>query len=223
MSEFRLVIFDCDGVLVDSERITNQVFADVLNEIGLPVTLEDMFNDFVGRSMPQCLELITKMLGTPLPEDFVERYTARATLALLSGLAAVPGIEKALNELRLPYCVASNGDHTKMRTTLGITKLLPRFEGRLYSATEVTKGKPFPDLFLYAAKKQGVRPSSCIVIEDTPTGVTAGVAAGMTVYGYAALTPAYRLLDAGAHGTFTDMSLLSDLIEHGPHPSVLSY
>jgi HAD superfamily hydrolase (TIGR01509 family) len=220
MPQFDLVIFDCDGVLVDSERITNQVFAEMLNEIGLPVTLEDMFEKFVGRSMSQCLELIAEMLGTQPPEDFVENYKKRTTSALLSKLTAVPGIESALDKIRLPYCVASSGDHDKMRTTLGITKLLPRFEGKLYSVTEVKKGKPHPDVFLYAAQKHAVEPSSCVVIEDTPTGVKAGIAAGMTVYGYAALTPASRLLEAGAHGTFADMALLPSLIERGPHSSV---
>ena len=216
MLQFDLVIFDCDGVLVDSERITNQVFADMLNEIGLPVTLEDMFEKFVGRSMSQCLELITEMLGTQPPEDFVNNYKRRTTSALLSKLTAVSGIENALDKIRLPFCVASSGDHDKMRTTLGITKLLPRFEGKLYSVTEVNRGKPYPDVFLYAAQRHAVEPSSCVVIEDTPTGVKAGIAAGMTVYGYAALTPAFRLLEAGAHCTFTDMALLPSLIESGP-------
>jgi HAD superfamily hydrolase (TIGR01509 family) len=220
MPQFELVIFDCDGVLVDSERITNQVFADMLNEIGLPVTLEDMFQQFVGRSMSQCLDLITEMLGAHPPEDFVGNYRRRTTSALLSKLTAVPRIENALDQIRVRYCVASSGDHDKMRTTLGMTGLLPRFEGKLYSVTEVEKGKPHPDVFLYAAQKQAVAPSSCIVVEDTPTGVKAGIAAGMTVYGYAALTPASRLIEAGAHGTFTDMALLPSLIDRGPHSSV---
>lgn len=119
MPHFDLVIFDCDGVLVDSERITNQVFADMLNEIGLPVTLEDMFENFVGRSMSQCLDLITEMLGAQPPEDYVDNYRARTTSALLSKVTAVPSVEKALDQIRLPYCVASSGDHHKMRTTLG--------------------------------------------------------------------------------------------------------
>lgn len=220
MPRFNLVIFDCDGVLVDSERITNRVFADMLNEIGLPVTIEDMFEQFVGKSMGQCLELMTSLLGAQPPEDFVDNFKRRTTSALLAQLAAVPGIESALDQIRLPYCVASSGDHDKMRTTLGITQLLPRFDGRLYSVTEVARAKPHPDVFLYAAEKQAVAPSACVVIEDTPTGVKAGVAAGMTVYGYAALTPASRLLEAGAHLTFTDMACLPSLIERGPNPSI---
>ena len=215
MAHFDLVIFDCDGVLVDSERITNQVFADMLNEIGVAVTLDDMFEKFVGLSMGQCLELITAMLRKAPPGDFVEQYKKRTTAALLSKLTAVPGIEQALDALAIPFCVASSGDHDKMRTTLGITKLLPRFVGKIYSVAEVARGKPYPDVFLHAARQQGAEPASCIVIEDTPTGVKAGVAAGMTVLGYSALTPAHRLLEAGAHSTFEDMTLLPTLIANG--------
>lgn len=138
--------------------------------------------------MSQGLDMITEMLDAQPPEDFVDNYRGRTTSALLSKLTTIPGIENALDKIRVPYCVASSGKLDKMRTTLGITKLLPRFEGKLYSVTEVKKGKPHPDVFLYAAQKQAVAPSSCVVIEDRPTGVRAGVAAGMTVYGYAALT-----------------------------------
>lgn len=216
MPAFELVIFDCDGVLVDSERITNQVFADMLNEIGVPVTLEDMFEHFVGRSMDQCLELISGILGSDPPVDFVENYRIRTTSALESKLTPVLGIEEVLNDIKMPFCVASSGDHAKMRTTLGITKLLPRFEGTLFSVTDVARGKPAPDVFLFAAKQCGINPSDCAVIEDTPTGVTAGIAAGMTVYGYSALTPAARLLGAGAHRVFNDMAKLPSLIDMGP-------
>ncbi|MBI3896916.1 MAG: HAD family phosphatase [Gammaproteobacteria bacterium] len=213
--KFALVIFDCDGVLVDSERITNQVFAHMLNELGIPVTLDDMFERFVGRSMNQCLELITELLGNTPPADFVENYRRRTSEALATLLMPVAGIEAALNTIKLPCCVASSGDHEKMRTTLGITKLLPRFDGKLFSVTEVARGKPAPDVFLYAAGKYNVKPSACVVIEDTPTGVSAGIAAGMTVYGYSALTPAARLLSAGAHQVFSDMAELPALIDMG--------
>jgi HAD superfamily hydrolase (TIGR01509 family) len=212
MPPFELVIFDCDGVLVDSERITNQVFAQMLNELGLPVKLDDMFENFVGHSMQQCLTLIADMLGHAPPKDFVESYRKRTKAALESQLVAVTGIESALDNIALPYCVASSGDHDKMRMTLGITGLLPRFDGKLYSVTEVEKPKPSPDVFLYAAQQQGISPAACVVIEDTPTGVLAAVAAGMTVYGYAALTPAHRLLTAGAHGVFRSMDEISFII-----------
>jgi HAD superfamily hydrolase (TIGR01509 family) len=211
-SKFGLVIFDCDGVLVDSELITNRVFAQMLNELGIAVTLEDMFERFVGRSMPQCLELITKLLGRPVPGHFVEEYRTRSATALRSELRAIPDIDTVLAAIRLPYCVASSGTHDKMQTTLGITGLLPQFRGKMYSVTEVARSKPFPDVFLHAARQQGVVPAKCAVIEDTPTGVRAGVAAGMTVFGYCALTPKQRLIEAGAHHTFEQMRDLPGLI-----------
>jgi beta-phosphoglucomutase-like phosphatase (HAD superfamily) len=164
MNKFELVIFDCDGVLVDSERITNQVFAQMLNELGIPVTLNDMFERFVGRSMNQCLDLISELLGHAPPADFVENYRIRTKAALEAQLTPVPGIEAALDEIKLPCCVASSGDHDQMRTTLGITGLLPRFEGRLFSVTEVARGKPAADVFLYAASKCNARAQAM----DTP-------------------------------------------------------
>jgi HAD superfamily hydrolase (TIGR01509 family) len=216
----KLVIFDCDGVLVDSESITNRVYAKMLNELGIPVTLDDMFEQFVGRSMNYCWDLVARMLGRPPPPHLIEEYLARTTAALQSELQAVPGIEEtldALEAIRVPYCVASSGTHEKMATTLGITGLLPRFMGRISSVTDVANAKPAPDVFLHAAGRNGVAPSACCVIEDSPTGVAAGVAAGMTVYGYCALTPELRLIEAGAHHTFSDMRRLPGLLfGHAP-------
>jgi HAD superfamily hydrolase (TIGR01509 family) len=211
-NKFGLVIFDCDGVLVDSELITNRIFVRMLNELGLALSLEDMFERFVGRSMPQCLEIITKLLRRPVPPQFVEEYQTRSAAALKAELKAVPDIETVLATLRIPFCVASSGTHEKMQTTLGVTGLLPQFRGKMYSVSEVAQSKPFPDVFLHAARQQGVMPADCAVIEDTPTGVRAGVAAGMTVFGYCALTPKQRLVEAGAHHTFERMRELSGLI-----------
>ena len=211
-AQFQLVISDCDGVLVDSELITNRIFASMLNELGIPVTLEDMFEQFVGRSMANCLEKIAGLLGRPVSDDFVQQYQVQTTAALQSDLKVVPGIEAVLDQIKMPYCVASSGSHEKMQTTLGITGLLPRFKGKIFSVTEVARGNPFPDVFLYAAAKSGATASKCAVVEDTPTGVAAGVAAGMTVYGYCGLTPQHRLQEAGAHYTFDSMSQLPTLL-----------
>jgi len=212
---FDLVIFDCDGVLVDSELITNRTFVRMLNELGLPLSLEDMFEQFVGRSMPQCLALVTGLLGRPLPADFEEEFQHRSAAALKAELKAVAGIETVLAALNVPFCVASSGTHEKMQTTLGVTGLLPQFAGKMYSVTEVARSKPYPDVFLHAASRQGVAPAACAVIEDTPTGVRAGVAAGMTVFGYCALTPRSSLLTAGAHHTFERMRDLPELLSTG--------
>jgi HAD superfamily hydrolase (TIGR01509 family) len=225
-SRFALVIFDCDGVLVDSELITNRVFTKMLNELGVAVSKEEAFERFVGRSLSQCLEIISGLLGREVPADFARQYHERSAAALQSELKAVAGIEAALEAIQVPYCVASNGSHDKMRITLGITGLLPKFKDKLFSVSEVPRGKPFPDVFLHAAGKSGVAPRDCVVIEDTPTGVSAGVAAGMTVYGYCAYTPAHRLIAAGAHGTFGRMSdlpaLLLDAVHFGLNRSIPS-
>jgi HAD superfamily hydrolase (TIGR01509 family) len=207
-----LIIFDCDGVLVDSERITARVFADMLGELGFAVTLRDIFDQFVGKSMDQCLEIISRSFGREVPPGFVAEYRTRSGLALHSEVKAVAGIEAVLAAIRVPFCVASNGTDEKMRTTLGVTGLLDKFSGKMFSIADVTRGKPFPDLFLHAAARFGVPPSRCAVIEDTPTGVSAGVAAGMTVYGYCALTPAHLLTEAGAHCTFDRMERLPALL-----------
>jgi HAD superfamily hydrolase (TIGR01509 family) len=211
----QLVIFDCDGVLVDSEIITNRVFAEMLAELGLHFKLEEIFERFVGRSMTQCCESIAELLQRPVPEQFVTQYHARSGAALTAELRSVAGVEACLDLLKargVPYCVASNGTPEKMQTTLGITGLAARLEGRRFSVAEVAHGKPAPDLFLHAAARFKVAPASCAVIEDTPTGVTAGIAAGMTVYGYCARTPAPRLRAAGAHHTFSAMSELPALL-----------
>jgi len=215
VSRYLLVIFDCDGVLVDSERITNQVFADLLGELGLALTLEDMFEHFVGHSMAGCLEKVAGLLGRPAPADFEATYRARSRRALETQVRAVPGIEEALAQITIPDCVASNGPTHKMRLTLGLTGLLPRFEGRLFSSEDVGRPKPAPDVFLHAARCCGVAPEDCVVVEDTPTGVAGAVAAGMTVLGYAGLTPAHRLRGAGAHHLFDRTAELPRLLSSG--------
>jgi len=215
MKPFELVIFDCDGVLVDSEIIVNRVFIGLLNELGLTVTMDDMFEEFVGRSMEYCKNLVEEKLGKKVPDEFVQRFQHESKAALESELKAVAGIQAALDAIQLPYCVASSGSHEKMKMTLGMTDLYSRFEGHIFSVNEVENGKPAPDVYLHAAKNMGFVPGVCAVVEDTPTGVTAGVSAGMTVFGYSALTPFHRLNDAGAHATFDSMSLLPDLLKSG--------
>jgi HAD superfamily hydrolase (TIGR01509 family) len=212
MSRHGLVIFDCDGVLVDSERISNQVFVDLLGELGLSLGLDYLLEHFAGHSMAYCLEQITVLLGKPPPDDFVASYHARSVRAFETELRPVPGIEQALAEITIPWCVASNGAHDKMRRTLGLTGLLPRFEGRLFSSRDVARPKPAPDVYLHAASQCRVAPGDCVVVEDTPTGVAAAVAAGMTVLGYTALMPAHRLRAAGAHQLFDRMTDLPRLL-----------
>ena len=207
-----LVIFDCDGVLVDSERIANTAFAALLGELGLDFTLEQMFEQFVGRSMATCMQQVHELLGHAPPPDFEARLRARTEQALRRDLSEVRGVREAIAAIGLPYCVASSGEHAKMRLTLGLTGLLPLFAGRLFSATEVVRGKPAPDLFLHAARCMGARPSRSVVVEDSVVGVQAAVAAGMQVFGYAALSDPSRLALAGAM-VFRDMAELPGLLQ----------
>jgi HAD superfamily hydrolase (TIGR01509 family) len=209
---WELVIFDCDGVLVDSEPIANRILAEMLNELGLPISVKDTMHAFVGRSMSSCLQIIEGRLGRPVPDDFVQTYNARSFAAFDEELHPIPGVTVALEQIRFPVCVASSASHAKMRTTLGVTGLLPRFEGRMFSATEVGRGKPDPALFLHAAARMGATPAACAVVEDTPVGVAAGLAAGMTVFGFAHAADPAALAGLGAR-VFHDMSELAGLLE----------
>ena len=160
---FDLVIFECDGVLVDSERVANEVFARVLDEeCGLQFSLEQMFDTFVGHSQSQCLAKIEALLGYPPPVTLARRYNEDINQALSRSVEAVNGVERLLTSLKLPYCVASSGSHEKMQMTLGKSGLLRFVEGRLYSTSEVERGKPHPDIYLYAAECMGVSdPARC--------------------------------------------------------------
>lgn len=206
----RNVIFDCDGVLVDSEPISNRVLAEALTGIGLPMTAEESTATFMGRSWASLVEIVEGRLGRAVPADLRARYLDRIFAAFERELQPVPGIAAALDRIALPWCVASSSSHEKMRFTLGHTGLLERFEGRLFSATEVTQGKPAPDLFLHAAARMGWAPEQCAVVEDSAAGVQAALAAGMTALAYAARTDPALL--AGAR-VFTRMAELPALLQ----------
>jgi HAD superfamily hydrolase (TIGR01509 family) len=213
-----LVIFDCDGVLVNSEQVANEVFADVLLQVcGLKFTLEDMFDNFVGHSRAQCFEKVEAILGEPPPPELDQRYQDDINRALKDSVEAIEGIESVLRNLAIPYCVASSGSHDKMRLTLGKSGLLHLFEGNIFSTSDVERGKPHPDIYLHAAATMGEhQPERCLVIEDSPLGVTGAVAAGMKVFGFAELMPAHKLKASGAQLIFEHMRDLPDLIaNHG--------
>lgn len=209
---FDLIIFDCDGVVVDSERIVHAVFNEFIAELGVDPTPE-INEQFLGRTLADCLRIVAELTGRTAPEGALERYRERRDRVLREQVQAVDGVREVLESLAVPYCIASSGDHSKMRATLGATGLLPLFAGKLFSATEVARGKPAPDVFLLAARQMGVVPSErTVVIEDSINGVLAGRAAGMAVFGYADLIAAERLAAAGAHATFTHMSELPGLL-----------
>lgn len=213
MPPFKLIIFDCDGVLVDSEGITTQVFIAMLTELEVDITFEEVMNHYVGIPMPDGLAMLAKQYGFTPPADFVERFYRNSMVVLADQLQPVPGIKTVIKQLQLPFCVASNSRVEKVRAMLNITGLLTSFEGKIFTACQVKNPKPAPDVYLHAARAFNVDPSDCLVIEDTPVGVSAAKAADMTVYGYSAITPAQRLWDTGAHTVFNAMGDLPSLMQ----------
>jgi HAD superfamily hydrolase (TIGR01509 family) len=210
-----LVIFDCDGVLVDSERISVRVGAAILAEHGWHLTEQDFAARFVGCSAEHFDEEISGRLGLHVAREWDRRHADRYRQAFEAELQAVPGVVDLLTALAVRgtlTCVASNSDRRHVEHVLAVAGVLDRFEERIFSAQDVAAGKPAPDLFLHAARAFGADPADCIVIEDSPFGVMAAQAAGMRCYGYAGgLTPAHRLSDAGAV-TFDHMAELIDVL-----------
>jgi HAD superfamily hydrolase (TIGR01509 family) len=211
-----LVIFDCDGVLVDSEPIANQIFVQLLTEEGLSITYEEAIQKFIGLSKNAITELIENEFGTALKESFFHELRGRTFAAFETDLQPIKGIKEALDQIIHPKCVASSGDYIKIKKTLELTKLFSLFEPNIFSATEVEKGKPAPDLFLFAAERMGIEPENCCVIEDSIYGVQAGVAAGMKVLGYAKARNSEIFLQAGATLVFDNMNELPKLLKVPP-------
>jgi HAD superfamily hydrolase (TIGR01509 family) len=209
----KLVIFDCDGVLIDSERVSIGVDVALLHELGWPLTEAEVIERFVGRSDRETQAAIEEHLGRKLPADWGERVVSLYRETFAEKLAPVEGVIAALDQISLPTCVASSGTHEHLRYTLGLTGLYERFEGRIFSAEDVGRGKPEPDVFLHAARQMGVSPAACVVVEDSRPGVEAARAAGMRILAYAgSLTPAELL--AGPDTTvFDDMRELPDLVK----------
>lgn len=180
-----LLIFDCDGVLVDSEVLANAVLADLMTTLGRPMTTEEAIGLFTGRQLRDVLALAESLLGGPIPADLGERAGAAMLERLRRELEAVAGVREAIAALPEPRCVASSSRRERIHLSLEVTGLAPLFGDRIFSAEQVAHGKPAPDLFLFAAGSTGVAPIDCIVIEDSPLGIRAARAAGMTAVGFA--------------------------------------
>jgi HAD superfamily hydrolase (TIGR01509 family) len=213
----RLVIFDCDGVLVDSEPIACRVMARELTALGYPLSPDDCRERFTGVSMKTVMAMIEADWGQPLPAGFENHLRERDFEAFRAELQPVPGVADMLAHLDIPRCVASSGTPEKIRFTLTVTGLIGAFAPHLFSARMVAHGKPAPDLFLHAAERMATPPGSCVVVEDSVAGIEAARAAGMRVLGFAGAGhagPGYaeRLAAAGADTVFTRMPDLPTLL-----------
>jgi HAD superfamily hydrolase (TIGR01509 family) len=212
---FELVIFDCDGVLVDSERLCVEVEAELITEIGWTLTPAEVASRFLGKSDAHMLAEIERQVGQELGAEWLTRLHERYHDRFRRDLVPVPGVVAALDKIAgagIPTCVASSGTPAKISTTLGITGIADRFEGRVFSAVEVRNGKPEPDLFLHVADRMNVSPNRCAVIEDSPAGTAAGRAAGMTVFGYRTELVSPELLAGERTIVFGDMRDLPNLL-----------
>jgi HAD superfamily hydrolase (TIGR01509 family) len=208
-----LVIFDCDGVLIDSERLAVKVDVLVLRELGWPLSEAEVIERFVGRSDRDTQAAIEAHLGRKLPAGWEERFQPLYEQAFAAELAPVQGVLEALDRVTLPSCVASSGTHEYLRHMLGLTGLYERFAGRIFSAEDVPRGKPAPDLFLHAADRMAAEPARCVVVEDSCSGVEAARAAGMRALAFAGgLTPG-ELLEGPDTIVFEDMRELPRLLD----------
>jgi HAD superfamily hydrolase (TIGR01509 family) len=182
---YDLVIFDCDGVLVDSEMLSAGVLMAMMEDIGLPITTDIFRSDFLGRSFASAAARAHQRFGRPLPDWFESRYREQLLDHMRRDLKPMPGIAATIDRLAVDYCLATSSSPRRLAVSLGATALASRFEGRCFTASEVKNGKPAPDLFFHAAARMGVAPARCIVIEDSEQGVRAGLAAGMAVCHFA--------------------------------------
>jgi HAD superfamily hydrolase (TIGR01509 family) len=211
MTPPQLVIFDCDGVLVDSETLGNRAISETVGELGGSLTIAESTRLFRGVKMDRVVRILEERLERRLPASFVPELRERMAALFRTELSMIEGVEQLLDQLSIPTCVTSNAPVEKLQLTLSVTGLLPRFEGRIFSAYEVGVWKPDPGLYLYAAEAMRAAPESCVVVEDSIPGVEAGVAAGMRVFGF---DPTGDGTDLAARGAvvFSSMSQLLGLI-----------
>lgn len=212
-----LVIFDCDGVLVDSETLSCAVHADMLTRHGYPITPEQVHARFLGRSAREARFEVESELGRALPDAYTVQVKAEIDRVFGEQLVAMPHLKETLAKLPQLICVASSGTPTRIRSSLATTGLIETFTPHLFSAMQVERGKPAPDLFWFAARQMNVPPSRCLVIEDSLPGVIGAVAAGMAVFGFSggshcAPGHAAALTSAGATATFADFRQLPQMI-----------
>ncbi len=186
MPSYKCVIFDCDGVLVDSEPLGNQVMVDMANELGAHINLDYAYNHFKGNSLKNCVSQIADLLNAGMPSNFESEYRRRSFEKFKKEIQPVEGSLDLIKNLKIPFCVASSGPENKIRLNLELTGLLPYFESNIFSCYTIQKWKPNPAVFLWAAESMGFQPTECLVIEDSLIGVNAALEGGFDVFGFTA-------------------------------------
>ncbi len=214
MKDIKCVIFDCDGVLVDSEHVSNDILYTMACEQGYTMGKEKVMREFAGRSLQQCLSMIESSIGKTLPPEFVPTFREKTFHYFRTDLKAITGVHDFIDTLTHDYCVASSGPIEKMNITLSTTGLIEKFRNKMYSSYQINSWKPDPDIFLHAAKEMGYAINECIIIEDSRAGVMAGVKGGFKVFGYAASGNADELANEGAE-VFYDFKELQGKLKTG--------
>ena len=210
--KYKCIIFDCDGVLVDSEGISIGILLEMANPLGAEIGQEYALRNYAGKSLKSVLADIESRLTEKLPQHFETRYRERTYEAFRSDLKPIEGIHKLLNQINIPYCVASSGPPEKIRLNLTTTGLIEKFENHIFSSYEINSWKPDPGIFEYAAGKMGFPPSECAVIEDSIAGIKAAVKGGFDVFGFVNPGNQAEMKNEGAT-TFLRMQELSDLLK----------
>ncbi len=212
MSRYKCIIFDCDGVLVDSEAIGTSVFLDLAKTLGVTMTLHEGLTCFKGKSLQACIDIVAELSGKPIPETFENEYRKQSFKAFEKHIKPIEGVPELLKTLTIPFCVASSGPESKIKLNLKHTGLLPYFENCIFSCYTIQKWKPDPGIFLWAAKTMGFEPNECVVIEDSLSGVRAAKAGGFEVFGFTA-HDYNNTLENEVTKTFDNMSLLLNMIQ----------
>ncbi len=214
----RALIFDFDGVLADSEVLSNSVIAEIVSEFGVPTTIEDAYRTYMGKRLVEVIATIERVIGRKLPDDFADSYQERTFAAFRRGLKAIDGAREFVEAWRdVPRCIASSSSPARLALSLEVLNMAALFEGRVFSASNVARGKPHPDIFLHAAEQLGIAPADCIVIEDSVGGVTAARAAGSIAIGFTAaghIQPGHdaRLREAGASHVVASFAELDRIV-----------
>ncbi|WP_159019229.1 HAD family hydrolase [Algibacter sp. L3A6] len=211
MKQYKCVIFDCDGVLVDSEPVSIQVLVDIANEYGANIDLAYGMKHFKGSFFDACKRMISELAQKQLPDSLEREYRQRSFEAFKKDMKPVEGVKGVLKNINRPFCVASSGPEDKIELNLGLTGLLPFFENKIFSCYKIQKWKPDPAVFLWAAETMGFKPEECVVIEDSISGVRAAKAGGFDVFGYVAHDYNNQLKDEATQ-TFDSMDKLLSMI-----------